>query len=269
MARRLSDAGVALTVWSRSGSTRSELPRATHAPTIAEAVAGADVVMAMVRDDAASREVWLGAEGALAHLRAGAIAIEHSTLGPAWITDLSAAIHGAGAHFLEAPVVGSRRQAEDGSLVFLAGGSSDILARVRPLLASMGSAIHHLGASPAGAHAKLVVNTLFAVQVAALAELLGLVTKTGLDARALLETLAGLPVLSASAKGAAAGMIAGAYDPMFPVDLVSKDLRYALAAAGAAGSRLPVGERVKEVFEAGIAGGLGGENLTAVAKLYR
>lgn len=269
MARRLSDAGVALTVWSRSGSTRSELPCATHAPTIAEAVAGADVVMAMVRDDVASREVWLGPGGAIAHLRAGAIAIEHSTLGPAWVTDLATALQAVGARFVEAPVVGSRPQAEAGALVFLAGGSGETLARVGPLLARMGSAVHHVGDTPAGAHAKLIVNTLFAVQVAALAELFGFATKAGLDARALLDVLSGLPVLSAAAQGAAAGMVAGAFGPMFPVELVSKDLRYAVAAAETAGGRLPLGESAREVFDAGIAACLGDENLTAVAKLYR
>jgi 3-hydroxyisobutyrate dehydrogenase len=269
MARRLSDAGVALTVWSRSGSTRSELQGVTHAPTIAAAVAGADVVMAMVRDDAASREVWLGPEGACAHLRQGAIAVEHSTLAPAWITELSAALHSAGALFVEAPVVGSRPQAESGNLIFLAGGPSETLARVRPLLAAMGSAVHHLGDAPAGAHTKLIVNTLFAVQVAALAELLGLGAKAGLNASALLEVLSGLPVLSGAAKGAAAGMVAGAFEPMFPVELVTKDLRYALTAAESAGAQLPIGKSAHGVFEAGLTSGLGGENLTAVTKLYR
>lgn len=267
MAQRLLDAETALTTWSRSGASL-RAPQARRALTLPEAVEGAEIVLSMVRDDVASRDVWLGENGALRHLQPGAIVVECSTLSPAWVTELHAETQRVGARFMEAPVVGSRPQAEGGQLIFLAGGAEETVEEVRPLLLRMGSAIHHVGSPPAGAYSKLIVNTLFAAQVASLAELLGFAEKAKLNLPALLATLEGLPVLSASAKGAAAGMLSGRFDPMFPVELVGKDLRYSLASAGELAARLPMADAARRVFQEGAERGLQAENLTAVAKLY-
>jgi 3-hydroxyisobutyrate dehydrogenase len=266
MAQRLADAGVELTVWSRSGTRHVTGARvATGAP---EAVADAQVVFSMVRDDAASRAVWLGVDGALAQVRAGTIVIECSTVSPAWIVELSAAASRAGAHLLDVPVVGSRPQAESGDLVFLAGGAVDVVELVRPLLDHMGVAVHYVGASPAGSYVKLLVNALFGVQVAALAQLLGFATRAQLDMRVLMQALQALPVLSPSAKAAAAGMLACRFEPMFPIDLAAKDLRYFIEAAAALGGRTPLLRAASDAFEEGRAHGLEQENLTAIWKLY-
>jgi 3-hydroxyisobutyrate dehydrogenase len=266
MAQRLAGASLELTVWNRSGV--GAFAGARHAATVREAVADAQVVFSMVRDDAASRAVWLGTDGALACVGRDTVVVECSTVSPAWVTELSAAVSHAGLQLLEAPVVGSRPQAESGGLVFLAGGAVEVVERLRPLLGHLGSAVHYVGASPAGAYAKLLVNALFGVQVAALAELLGFATKAQLDLRLLLSALEGLPVLSPSAKGAAAGMLARRFEPMFPLDLAAKDLRYLLDTAATLGSRVPMARGVSEVFDGGRARGLERENLTAVAKLY-
>lgn len=267
MAQRLAGAGLDLTVWNRSGI--GAFVGARHAATVREAVADANIVVSMVRDDAASRTVWLGDDGALAHMRPDTVVVECSTLSPAWITELSAAASRAGMHLIEAPVVGSRPQAESGGLVFLAGGANDVVERVRPLLDHLGGAVHYVGASPSGAYAKLLVNALFGVQVAALAELLGFAAKAQLDMQLLMKALDGLPVLSPSAKGAAAGMLARRFEPMFPLDLAAKDVRYVLDAAAALGSRVPMSRGVSAAFDEGRAQGLENDNLTAIAMLYK
>jgi len=268
MASRLEAAGCDVVAWNRSGvpaSARSLSVRAAATPQAA--VSGADLVFAMLRDDDASRAVWL-AGGALTAMRAGAVAIECSTLSPAWAAELAERMGSAGRDFIEAPVVGSRPQAEAGSLVFLAAGDAAAVDRIRPTFAHVGAAVHHVGATPAGAYAKLIVNALLGVQVAALAELLAFAAKANLDLSSFMMTLEGLPVLSPSAKGAAAGMLARRFDPTFPVELVSKDLRYVVSAAEAVGSALPMVRRASEVFETGRSGGLANENLTAIVKLY-
>lgn len=132
----------------------------------------------------------------------------------------------------------------------------------------MGSAVHYVGASPAGSYVKLLVNALFGVQVAALAELLGFGAKAQLDMEMLMKALEGLPVLSPSAKGAAAGMLARRFEPMFPVDLAAKDLHYILKAASDLDCRVPTVRGASEAFDEGRAQGLGKENLTAIAHLY-
>ena len=114
----------------------------------------------------------------------------------------------------------------------------------------------------------LIVNALFGAQVAALAELLALADRARLDTAALMQALECLPILSASARGAAAGMLARQFAPMFPVELAAKDLRYALAAAERLGGSLPLAQRTSEVFERARARGVHDENLTAIFKVY-
>ena len=271
MVRRLAAAQLEMTVWSRAGlpADLGDLAlRVASSPR--EAADGAELVLAMVTDDPASRAVWLApGVGAVEGLSRGALAIECSTLTPAWVVALRAEVEAKGAHFLDAPVVGSRPQAEAGALVHLVGGDAADLERARPVLAAMSSAIHHVGATPAGAVAKLAANALFGVQVALVGELLGFAHRGGLDPKRLVEALGGLPILSGAAKVAADAMLADKFAAMFPIDLVAKDFRYAAQAAEAAGAHVPITRQAGEIFSTAAAGGLGTANITAVATLYR
>jgi 3-hydroxyisobutyrate dehydrogenase len=265
MASRLLADGISLAVWSRSGlppgcsGLESQL-----VPEARVAVQKADVVFVMVTDDDASRAVWLDS-GALASMRRGAVAVDCSTLTPTWVRKLAQHAAHAGVAFIDAPVVGSRPQADAGNLIFLAGGDAGIIEALRPILLRLGSTVHHLGASPAGTLTKLLVNSLLATQVALLAELVAVARRGGLELTALAQAFDGLSVTSASARAALAGMVAGSFAPMFPLSLAAKDLRYAVAEAG---MELPITKAVSDVFERGLAQGLSAENLTAVAKLY-
>jgi 3-hydroxyisobutyrate dehydrogenase-like beta-hydroxyacid dehydrogenase len=268
MARRLLDAGHPVTVWNRSPGATDALREvgARVAATPRAAVAGAEVAISMVFDDAASRSVWLDAAGgALAGLDPAAVAVESSTLTPAWVATLGDAFAGRGIALVDAPVAGSRPQADAGQLVFMAGGDASVLARVEPLLRAMGGAVHHVGPAGAGAWLKLSVNALFGTQVAAMAEQLALLAGAGLDVPRALAVLKAMPVTSAAAAGAATLMTQRDFSPRAPVDLIAKDLGYALASAT---QPLPLTRAVAERFAAAQAAGLGGEDLVAVARLY-
>lgn len=266
MAGKLTDAGHSITVWNRSaeraepffarGAAVGETPRA--------AAAGADVVIAMVRDDEASQAVWLGDDGALAAMRPGTVAIESSTLSLAWINELHGHCRSADVALLDAPVAGSRPQADAGQLIYFVGGEADVLARAEPVLAAMGGVIHAAGPAGSGAALKLAVNALFGIQVAALAELLPMLEHAGVDLGRASEILGSTPVASAAAKGAAAGMLARAFAPQFPTNLVEKDFGYALAAA----SKAPLTEAARAVYARAIREGMGGDNLTGIIRLY-
>lgn len=268
MAARLAHEDTDLKVWSRSGMPQGFTSLAhCFVPTAAAAVEHADVVIAMVTDDQASRAVWVDS-GALESMRRGAVAVECSTLSPAWAALLAKRARERGIAFVDAPVVGSRPQADAGSLVFLAGGDAAALERVKPFLLRIGGAIHHLGASPAGALAKLLANVLFTTQVATLAEVVAVARRSQLALPALAQAIDGLPVMSLAAKGALAGMLNEAFHPLFPTALAAKDLRYAAAEARAAGCAAPMTGAARDVFERGLSCGLAAENLTAVVKLY-
>lgn len=229
-----------------------------------------DVVISMVTDNDASRHIWLMAEtGAIWGLTPDKIAIEMSTLTVDWVRELGTAIAQQGAGFLGAPVVGSRPQAEAQTLSMLVGGASDCLKQVRSLLQDVGTiAIHHIGSVGQGTAMKLAVNALFGIQVAALAELMGLLSKEGLSPGEVMDCLGALPVLSMAAKGAGQLMVAEKHAPLFPISMMEKDFRYVVQTAQQLQAMVLVSKSVLEVYQGAIAHGYGGENITGVVQCF-
>lgn len=270
MATNLIKAGHNVTVWNRSPAAAQPLVTlgAHQASTPKEAALGADFVMAMVRDDQASRQVWLDPNcGALAGMRAGAVAIESSTLTPNWIRKLGNRTSEQSVALLEAPVSGSTPQAESAQLVYLIGGEADILDRAKPLLEAMGSSIHHVGALGSGALAKLCTNTLLGIQVTVLAELIGMLEHSGADIAKVLDAVSATPVWSVVAGRISGSMQAGKFAPQFPIELIEKNFGYTLQAAGS-DQQAPTIAAARGVFRAGLDQNLGQENMTAVVKLF-
>lgn len=270
MAARLVEAGRSLLVCSRRRDAAADLEAAgaTWVATPREAAAGSEVVVTMVTDDEASRAVWAHPEtGALAGLREGSTAIESSTLTPAWVETLAGAAGRAGASFLAAPVLGSRPQAEAGQLLYLVGGDAAVVERVRPLLEIMGGTVRHTGDVASAMAIKLAANTLFATQVVAWAEALGALRRAGIEPATAAELLGATPVASPAAKGAAAGIVAGRFEPSFPIDLVHKDLGYFVEAAVTAGASVPTAEAVRDAYARARDAGHGGANITGVAQV--
>jgi 3-hydroxyisobutyrate dehydrogenase len=259
MAGRLLDAGYPISVWNRTPERAAPLVDrgAKLAATPCDAAANADVVIAMVADDAASRSVWLGETGALAGAKSGAGIIESSTLTPTWIAELAATVRTGGSHFLDAPVTGSRTQAESGQLLFLVGGEESVLDRVRGVLSAMSRGIVHVGPTGSGAQLKLVNNFLAAVQSASLAEAMALMEKSGLRIdRALpvlLEGAPGSPMLRTISQRILT------QDPTvnFSVTLMKKDLDYAIAEGDRYGVPLEMAATTRESFQRAVDHGLG------------
>lgn len=271
MAARLLVAGHDLQVWNRTAARAAPLiEKGAHlASTPRAAAEGADFVIAMVRDDAASKEVWLDRRaGALAAMTRDSVAIECSTLSLQGMHDLARTASASGISLIDAPLAGSRPQAEAGQLIFFAGGVPSAVKQAESVLLAMGAAVHHAGEVGAGTAIKLAVNMLFGVQVCAVAEALALLEAAGLDPGEAFAKIAETPVVSGAAKAAASSMIAGAFAPMFPVALVEKDFGYALSAARDP-KLMTVARAAYEVFRRAGREGLAQDNLTSVVKLVR
>ncbi|MEO0376479.1 MAG: NAD(P)-dependent oxidoreductase [Cyanobacteria bacterium P01_A01_bin.17] len=242
---------------------------AVSASTPRAAAEQSDVVISMVRDDEASRAVWLSPEtGAVMGLKKDGVAIASSTLTVNWTKELATEVAHRGAAFLDAPVVGSRPQAEASKLIYLVGGETTTLERVQDILSSTSGAIHHVGTVGQGTAMKLAVNALFGIQVAALAEIIGMLSKQGILMAKVLECLGELPITSPAVKGAGSLMVAHQHAPMFPIELVEKDFRYALELAKAVEAESPAVAAVREVFGDAIAKGHGDKNITGVVQLF-
>ncbi|HJT70742.1 MAG TPA: NAD(P)-dependent oxidoreductase, partial [Terriglobales bacterium] len=183
MAGRILSAGFMLSVYNRSRERAQPFVGrgAIFAGSPREAASRAEVVISMVADDAASRNVWLGENGAVAGAKPGSVLIESSTLSVNWVRELAAAAEKRSCEFLDAPVTGTKPHAESGQLLFLVGGSAKTLDRVRPVLSILGRDAIHLGPAGSGALMKLVNNFIAAVQAVSFSEALALIDAGGLD----------------------------------------------------------------------------------------
>jgi 3-hydroxyisobutyrate dehydrogenase len=266
MARRLLGAGFPVTVYNRSRDKAVALAPASArvAETPRAAAAGADIVVSMVADDVASRSMWLGNEGAIAGAARHAVLVECSTLTVAWVKELAAAATARGLDLVDAPVTGSKSAAANGDLNFLVGGSAAAVERIRDALNAMGRSITHLGPTGSGALLKLINNFMAGVHVAACAEAVAWLERTGLDRakalRFLLEGAAGSPVT----KVVAGRMSAEDFTPNFLLRLMAKDLGYAIGEAAARGQSLVTAAAALERFRAAIAAGHAEKDMAAL-----
>ncbi|HEV8389701.1 MAG TPA: NAD(P)-dependent oxidoreductase [Dongiaceae bacterium] len=270
IAANLVRAGHGVTVWNRTADKAMLLREfgARVAQNPRAAVGEAEFVIAMVRDDEASSSVWLdSAAGALAAMPRGGVAIECSTLSPGHVRHLAEHSASAGVGFLDAPVVGSRPQAEAARLVYLIGGDEATLVRARPILAAAGDALHHIGPAGSGTILKLAINALFGIQVAGAAELFGLLHRAAIDLPAAIRIIGSLPACSIAAKAALEAMLSESFAPLFPAELARKDLDYVLALGGNP-ANLPVTAAGRDVFARAVQLDYGADNLTGVVRLY-
>jgi 3-hydroxyisobutyrate dehydrogenase-like beta-hydroxyacid dehydrogenase len=271
MATKLLDAGHTLSVWNRNEERAKPLgdAGARVAATPRDAANGADFVLSMLTNNEASMSVWCDKrDGALSGMKSGAIAIECSTLSVDYIGKLKQQCDDRNIAFLDAPVAGSRPQADAAQLIFFVGGAKSDFESALLMLSSMGSQIHYAGKSGAGTSIKLAVNALFGIQLATIAELIGLLKTSGLNEMSAVEILSSTPVCSPAAKQASGAMLAKKFSPMFPIKLVKKDFEYALSTAKEKGIDSPMTQAGLSVFNAAIERGFGEDNITGVAQLY-
>jgi 3-hydroxyisobutyrate dehydrogenase len=260
--------GFQLSVWNRTSARAQALAAkgARAAATPREAAADADVILAMVADDAASRSVWLGADGALAGAKAGAIAVESSTLTPDWVRELGGHARAGGLGFLDAPVGGSRQAAAAGELRFFVGGDEATFEAARPALAAVGGKMDRLGPVGAGATWKLINNQLVAAQISALAEALEVVRKAGFSLEQVSDLILSSAAASPIVKIKLPRMLAREFEPAdFALGLMLKDARYATALAQALGAPADMVSGAVKAFARAEAKGLGAKDIAAIA----
>jgi 3-hydroxyisobutyrate dehydrogenase len=260
--------GFALSVWNRTPAKAQALASkgAKAAATPREAATDADCIFAMVADDAASRSVWLGADGALAGAKPGAVVVESSTLTPDWMRELAGQARAKGCGFLDAPVGGSRLAAASGELRLFVGGDAATLDKVRPALIAIGNKIDLLGPAGAGATWKLINNQLIAAQIAALAEALDVARKAGFRPVQISSLILNGAASSPIVKLKLPSMLAGDFEPTdFALHLMLKDARYATALAQSLGAPADMISGAVEAFARAEAKGFGAKDIAAVA----
>ncbi len=272
LARRLVGGGHEVAVYNRTPGKASELVAAgaSEAPSLAAACAGREVVLTMLADDAALREVALGAGGVRDSLAAGAIHLAMGTHSVDAIRRVDAAHRAAGQPFVAAPVLGRPEVAAAGQLGIVPAGPAAAREACAPLFAAMGRRTFDAGEDPAGACAiKLSNNFVLGCAIEAMGEAFALVRKYGVAGEVLHDVLTD-GLFGCVAYRTYGGLIAdGSYDkPGFTAVLGLKDAELVLAAAAAAGVPLPAGENLRAQLREAIAGGDGDKDWAVVASVH-
>ncbi|WP_129648278.1 NAD(P)-dependent oxidoreductase [Peristeroidobacter agariperforans] len=253
MAQRLLTAGHRLRLYNRTASRATSLVEqgATLCPSPKEAAQGAELIFSMVSDDAASREVWLGAAGVFASQPApGTLVIECSTLSHDWVLELAGEARRRSLSYIDCPVTGLPDMAAAGELTLLAGAAAEDLTRAQPLLDVLAKQTIHFGAVGAGTVYKLMINLQGAIQIASIAEGMALAERAGLNLHAVAETLATGQAASPQVVRTARRIVANDHDQnvLFTPQLRLKDVDYALRLARKLNIATPFGTTAQAAY---------------------
>lgn len=269
MARNMIDAGLDVTVWNRNPERARPLAGAGAriATDAAEAVAGADVVVTMLFDAAATAQVM---EWALPAVAPDAVWVQTGTVGLDGTERLVELAARHGIAFLDAPVLGTRGPAEQGTLTVLAGGPSTLREKVAPVFDAIGSKTVWVGEQPGDGHRlKLVANSWVAVVMAGTAQALALAEGLALDPRQFLDVIAGGPLDTPYTQLKGRAILAGEFPTAFAVSGVVKDTGLITDAMRGAGVDSGVMEAVRAAFGRADAAGHGDEDMAAVVHAFR
>jgi 3-hydroxyisobutyrate dehydrogenase len=278
MAANLAKAGheVAGSDLSEDALARFAAAGGRRAGSLAEAAAGAEIVITMLPAGPQVRQVYLGPDGIIARAQKGALLIDCSTIDVETARAVAAAAAEAGLAMLDAPVSGGVIGAEAASLTFMVGGEPAAFARGEPVLKAMGRNIIHAGPSGAGQTAKICNNMMLAVSMIGVCEGFALAEKLGLSTQTLFDICSTStsqcwamtsycpmpgPVSAApSNRGYAAG---------FTAANMLKDLRLAQQAAGATAATTPLGAAAANLYQLLVDGGAGGLDFSGIMQLLR
>jgi 3-hydroxyisobutyrate dehydrogenase-like beta-hydroxyacid dehydrogenase len=268
IAGRLIDAGHQVVVWNRTAERAASLVErgAELAATPAAAAAGAAALIVMVSDPSALIDVTEGPNGIAAGATASLTVIQMSTVDPAAVERLAAALPER-VGLLDAPVLGSVDAVEAGTLTLFVAGPASLVERWTPLLSHLGSPVH-VGGLGAGTAAKLVANATLFATLGALGEAIVFAERLGLSPDVAFEVLGTTP-LAAQAERRRGAIERDDYPKRFALALARKDAQLILAAAADARIDLRLARAAAEWLRDADAGGLGDLDYTALLTWIR
>jgi 3-hydroxyisobutyrate dehydrogenase len=255
MAGHLALAGHRVTVYNRSAAKAeawcaefAATATPAHAPLPRLAAADADIVFCCVGNDDDLRSVTLGADGAFAGMKPGAIFVDHTTASADVARELSAAAAGLRLQFIDAPVSGGQAGAQNGALTVMCGGDAAAFDKVKPVGMAFSKAFTLMGESGAGQLTKMVNQICIAGLVQGLSEAIAFGQKAGLDVNQVLDVIGKGAAQSWQLDNRGKTMVADKFDFGFAVDWMRKDLGLVLDEAKRNGARLPVTALVDQFY---------------------
>lgn len=237
----------------------------TTQTTAAEAVVGAEIIITMLPNGAAVREVIFGREGIVDRLAANAIIIDASTIHPFESDAVRTELLARNIVMIDAPVGRTSLQAVTGELLFMVGAEMQHLERVRPILECMGNSIVDCGGPGAGARMKIVNNLMSTSLNVLTAEVLTFSDATGLDRDLAISVMSGTAAGQGHMKTTyPAKVLQGDLSPAFMIDLAKKDLDIALTLSKQLNVPLSLAEQAEKIYTDAQTHGRGAQDWTAI-----
>ena len=268
MASNLRKKGFELLVYDVDPQAMEALARldSKRAESISAVARSCDIIVTMLPGSAQVEAVVLGAEGLLAHGRAGQLILDMSTIDPNLTDLLAERASEKGISVVDAPVGRLSSHADRGESLFMVGAGGKDFERVLPLLQAMGTTIHHCGKVGMGIRTKLVNNYLACVSCQLNAEALALAQRFGLDLKKTLEVIDGTSAFNGQLRmNWPNKVLKGDISAGFTIDLAHKDLSLILDAANRAKLPLPVAAAAREMFSVARAGRYAQSDFSAMA----
>ncbi|MFQ5935717.1 MAG: NAD(P)-dependent oxidoreductase [Acidiferrobacterales bacterium] len=271
MAGHLLDDGFEMHLYNRTKQKADELlKKGANWQDSAGAVAQcAHVIFTMVGTPSDVHEVYLGPGGLIEKARPGSYLVDMTTSQPGLATRIYEAAKAKDLHALDAPVSGGEKGAREAVLTVMVGGDSADFEAVAPLLKLIGNNVVHQGASGNGQHTKMCNQIVNANTIMGVAEGLAYAQAVGLDMDSVLRSITTGSASSFHLSNTGPKMIAGDFDPGFAIHHMIKDLEIALKEANDLGLGLAGARCVLDRYRKLMAGGLGGDGIQAIYKLYR
>jgi len=271
MAANLARAGFPVTAWNRTPGRAPELTElgVRMAATPSEAVAAADIAVICVSDTPDVEAVLFDPDGVVDGARPGTLIIDCSTIAPSGSWDFAARLRERGLSLVDAPVSGGSEGAQKATLTIFVGGDADDVARARPVLATIGKTITHVGPIGAGQAVKAVNQVILAGTYLGVAEGIVLAIKAGLDVEQVVGALGAGAAQSWVLANRSGRMIENDYPLGFKVALHRKDLGIAMALADRLGVVLPVTALMAQLETGLISKGHAEEDISTVARAIR
>jgi 3-hydroxyisobutyrate dehydrogenase len=262
MARNIAAAGIPLRVWNRTREKAEPLADAGAevAGSAAEAVRGADIVLTMLFDTDSVRGALQDAREGLGE---GTVLLQQSTIGVDGAREIGELAAELGLVYVDAPVLGTKKPAEDGALVVLAAGPEDVKDLLRPVLDAIGSRTVWVGEAGQATRLKLVANSWVLTVVEGIAECLTLAASLGLDPQLFLDVVKGGAMDAPYVQLKGASMLAGDFTPAFGLAGAAKDASLILDAARGSGADVEFVEVVQQHFARALEAGHGDKDLSA------
>lgn len=264
ISKNILKAGYDLTVYNRTRSKEKELvdAGAHSAATLKELAESCDIIFTMVSNDEAVEELYKGANGILEGASTGKLAIDMSTVSPATSRSITESCMRRGMDFLDAPVSGSVKPAQEGSLVILVGGSETAYLKAKPLFDVIGKLSLHLGDHGSGEAAKLAINYLLGLNLQGLAETILFANENGISTKDMLTIINEGACANGITKVKGANILSHQFPAAFALKHLAKDLRLAKQE----GMDLPLFSPLYNCFQEALRDGLGEEDVMAIFK---